>query len=79
MKPLIFREINSHCQVDRIEFLPRLNRKYKFKMMFQNHLTIFIILKDLPSKREEEVAYWGRRSYCTYSRYLKYFNFTDIK
>lgn len=60
MKPLIFREINSHCQADRIEFLPRLDRKYKFKifkMMFQNHLTIFMILKDLPSKREEEVAY----------------------
>lgn len=57
MKTLIFRENNSHCQVDRIEFLPRIDRKYKFKKMFQDHLTIFMILKDLPSKREEEVAY----------------------
>ncbi|GFU55536.1 KRAB-A domain-containing protein 2 [Trichonephila clavipes] len=48
---------NSHCQVDLIDFQSQPDREYKFIMVYQDHLTKFVIFKSLTSKRAEEVAY----------------------
>ncbi|GFU95976.1 KRAB-A domain-containing protein 2 [Trichonephila clavipes] len=57
VKPMIFSEFNSRCQVDLIDFQSQPDREYKFIMVYQNHLTKFVILKSLTSKKAEEVAY----------------------
>ncbi|XP_023210347.1 KRAB-A domain-containing protein 2-like [Centruroides sculpturatus] len=57
VKPMIFSEFNSRCQVDLIDFQSQPDREYKFIMVYQDHLTKFVILKSLTSKRAEEVAY----------------------
>jgi hypothetical protein len=50
-KPLIFTEFNSRCQVDLIDFQTNKDGKYKFIMVYQDHLTKFIVLKHLKCKR----------------------------
>ncbi|XP_023230770.1 ubiquitin-protein ligase E3B-like [Centruroides sculpturatus] len=55
VKPMIFSEFNSRCQVDLIDFQSQPDREYKFIMVYQDHLTKFVILKSLTSKRAEEV------------------------
>lgn len=57
VKPLIFTEFNSRCQVDLIDFQSHKDGKYKFIMVYQDHLTKFIVLKPLEFKRAEEVAH----------------------
>ncbi|GFS60703.1 KRAB-A domain-containing protein 2 [Trichonephila clavipes] len=57
LKPTIFSEFNSRCQVDLIDFQSQPDREYKFIMVYQDHLTKFVILKSLTSKKAEEVAY----------------------
>ncbi|GBN12263.1 KRAB-A domain-containing protein 2 [Araneus ventricosus] len=56
VKPMIFSEINSRCQVDLIDFQSQPDREYKFIVVYQDHLTKFVILKSLTSKRAEEVV-----------------------
>ncbi|GFY06886.1 KRAB-A domain-containing protein 2 [Trichonephila clavipes] len=57
VKPMIFSEFNSRCQVNLIDIQSQPDREYKFIMVYQNHLTKFVILKSLTSKKAEEVAY----------------------
>ena len=56
-KPLIFKEFNSRCQVDLIDMQSNPDGKYKFILSYQDHLTKFILLRALETKRAEEVAY----------------------
>lgn len=57
VKPIISPEFNSRCQVDLIDFQSHPDGKYKFIVVYQDHLTKFIILKALEYKRAEEVAF----------------------
>lgn len=52
-----FSEFNSHCQVNLLDFQSHPDREYKFIMVYQDHLTKFVVLSALKSKRAEEVAY----------------------
>lgn len=57
-KPMIFNDLNSRCQVDLIDFQSHADGKYKFVLVYQDHLTTFVILRPLETKRAEEVAYY---------------------
>ncbi|XP_028044424.1 SCAN domain-containing protein 3-like [Rhopalosiphum maidis] len=49
--------MNSRCQVDLIDMQAQPDDDYKFIMVYQDHLTKFVILRPLTHKRAEEVAY----------------------
>ncbi|CAG4949101.1 unnamed protein product [Parnassius apollo] len=57
VKPIISNELNSRCQVDLIDIQSQDDGDYKFIMVYQDHLTKFVQLRLLKSKRAEEVAY----------------------
>lgn len=57
VKPIISREMNSRCQVDLIDMQAQPNKNYKFILVYQDHLTKYVLLKPLKHKRTEEVAY----------------------
>lgn len=57
LKPILHSEMNSTCQVDLIDYQSQPDGKYKFVMVYQDHLTKFVLLRPLTSKRAEEVAY----------------------
>lgn len=63
-KPLIFSEFNSRCQVDLIDFQSHPDGNKKFILVYQDHLTKFIVLKALESKRAEEVAFHLLDIFC---------------
>lgn len=60
VKPLVISAINnlvnSRCQVDIIDMQSQPDRSYRYIMIYQDHLTKFIQLRPLTSKRAEEVA-----------------------
>ncbi|XP_039312990.1 KRAB-A domain-containing protein 2-like [Solenopsis invicta] len=55
-KPILHSEMNSRCQVDLIDMQSQADEQFKFIMVYQDHLTKFILLRALQSKRAEEVA-----------------------
>jgi len=58
VKALISNELNSRCQIDLIDMLQaQPDGNYKFVLMYQDHLTKFVLLRPLTHKRAEEVAY----------------------
>lgn len=57
VKPMVFSEFNSRCQVDLIDFQSQPDGDFKFIMVYQDHLTKFVVLNALKTKRAEEVAY----------------------
>ncbi|KAI6648407.1 hypothetical protein LOD99_14085 [Oopsacas minuta] len=57
VKPIISNQLNSRCQVDLIDMQSQPDGKYKYIMTYQDHLTKFVTLKALESKRAEGVAY----------------------
>lgn len=56
-KPILHTEMNSRCQVDLIDMQAHPDREFKFIMVYQDHLTKFVLLRALQTKRAEEVAY----------------------
>lgn len=57
VKPIISSEFNSRCQVDLIDFQSQPDGNNKFIMVYQDHLTKFVVLRPLKTKRAEEVAH----------------------
>lgn len=57
IKPMIFSEMNSRCQVDLIDMQSQEDRGFKFILVYQDHLTKFVQLRPLKTKTAEEVAY----------------------
>ncbi|XP_071137215.1 KRAB-A domain-containing protein 2-like [Mytilus edulis] len=55
-KPIISKEFNSRGQVDLIDMQSFKYNDYRFLMLYQDHLTKFVILRPLTSKRAYEVA-----------------------
>lgn len=56
VKPLLFKEMNSRCQVDLIDFQSQPDDDFKFIMVYQDHLTKFVVLRPLKSKTADEVC-----------------------
>lgn len=56
-KPILHSEMKSKCQVDLIDFQTQSDGNFKFIMVYQDHLTKFVLLRALQSKRATEVAY----------------------
>lgn len=50
-------QFNSRCQVNFIDYQFQADGDYKFIMVYQNHLTKFVILRALKYKTAEEVAH----------------------
>nr|XP_022914002.1 KRAB-A domain-containing protein 2-like [Onthophagus taurus] len=57
LKPILHTEMNSRCQVDLIDMQSQADREYKFIMVYQDHLTKFVVLRSLKTKRAAEVAH----------------------
>ncbi|XP_067134166.1 KRAB-A domain-containing protein 2-like [Centruroides vittatus] len=56
-KPILHSEMNSRCQVDLIDMQMQEDHGFKFIMVYQDHLTKFVLLRALQSKRAVEVAH----------------------
>ena len=57
VKPVLHDEMNSRCQVDLIDMQSNPDRDIKFILVYQDHLTKFVLLRSLNSKRAYKVAY----------------------
>lgn len=56
-KPILHNEPNSRCQVDLIDMQSQADKEYKFIIVYQDHLTKFVLLRALTTKRDAEIAY----------------------
>lgn len=56
VKPILHGELNSRCQIDLIDMQAIPDGDMKFIMVYQDHLTKFVILRSLRGKTAEEVA-----------------------
>lgn len=66
VKPLLSTEMNSRCQVDLIDMQSNPDGDFKFIMVYQDHLTKFVQLRALTSKRAAEVAYKLLDIFCIF-------------
>ena len=57
VKPMIFSEMNSRAQVDLIDMQSQPDRDLKWILVYQDHLTKFVQLRPVTSKRAPEIAY----------------------
>lgn len=57
MKPIVFNHFNSRYQLNLIDLQLQSDGEYKFIFVYQDHLTKFVTLRPLTSKRAEEVAF----------------------
>jgi hypothetical protein len=53
-KPILHSEINSRCQIDLTDKQPQADQGYKFIMVYQDHLTKSVLLRQFQSKRAED-------------------------
>lgn len=53
---MIFSEMNSRCQVDLIDMQSDADGPFRFIFVYQDHLTKFVQLRSLTSKKADEVA-----------------------
>jgi len=56
VKPLLFKELNHRCQVDLIDFQSQPDADHKFILVYQDHLTKFVVLRALKTKTAAEVC-----------------------
>ncbi|XP_023214332.1 KRAB-A domain-containing protein 2-like, partial [Centruroides sculpturatus] len=57
VKPILCNKMNSRCQVDLTDMQSQADEEYKFILVYQDHLTKFVQLRPLKTKRAEEVAH----------------------
>ena len=57
VRPILSSEFNSRSQIDLIDMQSSPHDQFKWIMVYQCHLTKFVILRPLSSKRAAEVAY----------------------
>lgn len=53
---MIFSEMNSRTQVDLIDMQSQADGEYRFIMVYQDHVTKFVQIRALKTKRAEEVT-----------------------
>ncbi|XP_060858218.1 KRAB-A domain-containing protein 2-like isoform X1 [Metopolophium dirhodum] len=66
VKPMVFEDFNSRCQIDLIDFQSQSDAGYKFVLVYQDHLTKFCILRPLKCKRAEQIAYVLLDIFCLF-------------
>ena len=57
IKPMIFSEMNSRAQVDQIDMQSQPDGDLKWILVYQDHLTKFVQLRPVTSKRAPEIVY----------------------
>lgn len=57
VRPILSSEMNSRCQVDLIDMQAQSDKNFKFILVYQDHLTKFVLLRPLTHKRAENVAW----------------------
>ncbi|XP_041378019.1 KRAB-A domain-containing protein 2-like [Gigantopelta aegis] len=57
VQPFLTKEFSSRSQVDLVDMQSLPSEKYKWIIVYQDHLTKFCILRPLTSKRASDVAY----------------------
>ncbi|XP_030768090.1 KRAB-A domain-containing protein 2-like [Sitophilus oryzae] len=57
VKPIVGSQLHSRCQVNLLDWELHSDSDYKFIMVFQDHLTKFVQLRPLKTKRADEAAY----------------------
>jgi hypothetical protein len=65
-RPILHSNFNSRAQVDLIDMQSQSYNDYRFIMVYQDHLTKFVLLKSLKTKRAEEVAFNILEIYTTF-------------
>uniref|UniRef100_A0A2S2QZI3 KRAB-A domain-containing protein 2 n=1 Tax=Sipha flava TaxID=143950 RepID=A0A2S2QZI3_9HEMI len=55
-KTILHTGFNSRCQIDLIDIQSQPDAQFRFILNYQNHLTKFVLLRPLQTKRAEEVA-----------------------
>jgi len=55
-KPIVHTAFNSRAQIDLIDMQSQCYNDYRFILNYQHHLTKFVLLRPLKSKRSEENA-----------------------
>ena len=66
VKPILSEDLNSRAQVDLICYESEKDGNYAHIMCYQDHLTKFVSLRALKSKRAEEVAYHLIEIFCVF-------------
>ena len=56
VKPIVSKEFNSRGQMDLIDMQSLSYNEYRYIMVYQDHMTKFVVLRPLKSKRETDVA-----------------------
>lgn len=65
-KPILSEDMCSRAQIDLICFESEKDGPYAYILNYQDHLTKFVSLRALKSKRAEEVAYHLLDIFCTF-------------
>ncbi|XP_008189468.1 KRAB-A domain-containing protein 2-like [Acyrthosiphon pisum] len=55
-KPIVHTAFNSRAQIDLINMQSQCYNDYRFILNYQDHLTKFVLLRPLKTKRAEEIA-----------------------
>ena len=66
VRPILSHYMNSRCQVDLTAMQSEPDGYYRFIMSYQDHLTMFTILRPLKSKTNGEVAYQLMDIFCMF-------------
>ncbi|GAB0089698.1 hypothetical protein DMENIID0001_042850 [Sergentomyia squamirostris] len=56
VKPILANDFNERCQVDLIDYQSQQDGEFKYLLVYQDHLTKFVILEPLQTKTAVEVA-----------------------
>jgi hypothetical protein len=57
VNPILHNEMNSRCQVDLIDMQSNPDRDMQFILVYEDHLTKYVHLRSLHSKRADEMTY----------------------
>ena len=65
-KPIITDDINRRAQVDLIDWHSEKSGEFAYILNYQDHLTKFVTLRAMKTKRAEEVAHHLVDIFCTF-------------
>lgn len=66
VKPIVHKEFNSRAQIDLIDMQSEADGEFKFILVYQDHLTKFVILRALTSKTALEVSKHVKDIFCIF-------------
>ncbi|XP_043242672.1 uncharacterized protein LOC122392160 isoform X1 [Amphibalanus amphitrite] len=65
-KPILSNDMNSRAQVDLIDWTSESSKGFRYILTYQDHLTKFVVLRPLKSKRAEEVVFHLIDIFCLF-------------